>query len=341
MGFGDRDGKFTFISPHGNSVIDLFMISDDLINIFYDMKMTVHSRVESWHMPISLSITFVNDTDNVGHIYSDSCTNNIIETIVWNVEKLDYFMKEITSYDFKSKVECLMNSMPVDFNNAVNEFTSLLSNAACTMKKKVYIIPEKPTHNNSWFDVECQNLKDTLRRILHKYSNNRSQENKDQYVALRREYKQLLDSKKRIYSENKVASLCEHLNDSSMFWREIRKILCPKRNINNISIYDWFIFFQDMFRGTDHIPPICLETIHPIYVDANASETPLNSDITKYEIIEAIDNVKSRKSPGLDCIVNEMLMKAAVKKCPNRLKHTSSPIRLLKNQIVCRSLSFD
>ena len=56
---GDIDGSFTFMSPNGNSVVDYFLISDDLLG--KDLELKVHSRVESWHMPISLVFSFRDD----------------------------------------------------------------------------------------------------------------------------------------------------------------------------------------------------------------------------------------------------------------------------------------
>ena len=50
---GDENGQFTFASNQGNSVIDYFIVSVDLISKL-NMNFVVGDRVESSHMPLQL-----------------------------------------------------------------------------------------------------------------------------------------------------------------------------------------------------------------------------------------------------------------------------------------------
>ena len=52
---GDENGQFTFVSNQGNSVIDYFIVSVDLISKL-NMNFVVGDRVESSHMPLQLNI---------------------------------------------------------------------------------------------------------------------------------------------------------------------------------------------------------------------------------------------------------------------------------------------
>ena len=45
----DPKGSFTFVSPLGNSIIDYFIVSADLLRNNIDMSL--QSRIESWPMP--------------------------------------------------------------------------------------------------------------------------------------------------------------------------------------------------------------------------------------------------------------------------------------------------
>ena len=50
----DPKSSFTFVSPHGNSIIYYFIVSADLLRNNIDMS--VQSRIEFWHMPVTLSL---------------------------------------------------------------------------------------------------------------------------------------------------------------------------------------------------------------------------------------------------------------------------------------------
>ena len=46
----DVDGEFTYVSPHGSSVIDYFLISEDLFSAHCELH--VANRVDSWHLSL-------------------------------------------------------------------------------------------------------------------------------------------------------------------------------------------------------------------------------------------------------------------------------------------------
>ena len=49
---GNRSGEYTYVSPHGSSVIDYFPMSEDLFSANHNMR--VGDRADSWHMPVEL-----------------------------------------------------------------------------------------------------------------------------------------------------------------------------------------------------------------------------------------------------------------------------------------------
>ena len=51
---GDQNGQFTFVSNQGNSVVDYFIVSVDLISKL-NMNFVVGDRVESSHTPLQLN----------------------------------------------------------------------------------------------------------------------------------------------------------------------------------------------------------------------------------------------------------------------------------------------
>ena len=46
----DANGEFTYVSPHGSSVIDYFIISEDLFPDHCELR--IGDRVDSWHLPV-------------------------------------------------------------------------------------------------------------------------------------------------------------------------------------------------------------------------------------------------------------------------------------------------
>ena len=55
----DPKSSFTFVSPHGNSIIDYFTVSADPLR--NNIVMSVQSRIESWYKPVTLSLTMRNN----------------------------------------------------------------------------------------------------------------------------------------------------------------------------------------------------------------------------------------------------------------------------------------
>ena len=50
----DQSGKFTYISPHGNSTVDYCITSHSLAHIV--LNLNVRNRIESTHMPVEFDI---------------------------------------------------------------------------------------------------------------------------------------------------------------------------------------------------------------------------------------------------------------------------------------------
>ena len=85
MCISDPKGSFTFVSQHGNRIIDYFIVSEDLLRNNIDMS--VQSRIESWHMPVTLSVNIRNNA-----VKSASMSEISIERFVWSNEKANEFI---------------------------------------------------------------------------------------------------------------------------------------------------------------------------------------------------------------------------------------------------------
>ena len=87
---GDTDGRFTFVSSQGNSVIDYFLMSAELFSCL-DMSFEVGSRVETNHMPLHLTIFM----DTQLNSRSTKTKKEKVTTLKWRQENADTFLNEI------------------------------------------------------------------------------------------------------------------------------------------------------------------------------------------------------------------------------------------------------
>ena len=83
---GDRGGEYMYVLPHGSSVINYFLTSED----FFSANLRVGDRVDSWHMPVELC------WNNVAHnIEKPVATESREERIAWSDEFMVSYTDEL------------------------------------------------------------------------------------------------------------------------------------------------------------------------------------------------------------------------------------------------------
>ena len=331
---GDEKGALTYISSTGNSVIDYCILSEDLL--VNDLHFYVHSRVDSKHMPISL-VFKSNTRIDVNEISAYS-----YEKHIWDVKHIDQFNREWKDNDINQNVQQLDQIMHNDVDltsDCITAFSELLINCAHMMLKTVSFDPSKSRSNATWFDSECYRMKRDVRKYLRKYRNDRSPENKVIYVQHRKQYKNLIKYKKRVYINTKSNNLMYNLNDPISFWREVRSI-CQKPTVQcNIDMPRWYRYFKTLFQLPSNNPPICGEP-RPVVVTNAASSVILNSPLTSAEVDTVICRAKSKKSPGPDSISNE-LIKHTKGDCFNFILHALNNVfttHIFPSEWACASI---
>ena len=96
----DPKGSFTFVSPHGDSIIYYFIVSTNLLRNNIDMS--VQSRIESWYMPVTLSLNIRNNV-----VKSAPISEISIERFVWSNEKANEFIEKMNSEEVKNNLNVL------------------------------------------------------------------------------------------------------------------------------------------------------------------------------------------------------------------------------------------
>ena len=86
---GDETGNFTYLSEHGYSVVDYFLMSSDIL--YLAETLNVNDRIESDHMPVELycKCQVNSDTANV----EEEAVKR--DKYIWHVDRIDQFQEKI------------------------------------------------------------------------------------------------------------------------------------------------------------------------------------------------------------------------------------------------------
>ena len=156
----DVDGEFTYVSPHGSSVIDYFIISEDLCSGHSELR--VRNRVDSWYLPVEIKLIKVGRT-------ADKLTQEEIseECIVWSEACLPSYIHEFASDDFNHCIRNAHLELRHDVDAFMDIFLKALYGAAACM---VRAVGKKRENANDWFDEECTRKKRTVKTLFKKNS---------------------------------------------------------------------------------------------------------------------------------------------------------------------------
>ena len=103
------------MSPHGSSVIDYFLMSEDLFSDKCNLR--VGDRVDAWHMPVELC------WNNVANgIDKPVATESREERIAWSDEFMLTYTDELCSPDFKlcmQEAVSALHSVPMWTNQLI------------------------------------------------------------------------------------------------------------------------------------------------------------------------------------------------------------------------------
>ena len=332
---GDRLGAYTFISDAGASVVDYFIFSCDLYALLFDKcRLDVIERTDCKHMPVRLTINFPKENTSVNN-GGDSKVK--VDKYVWDENKKDLFKEALANENIVAGLQDACETIDNDEDLALDKFNKCMIDAAQCMRKTL-VINDNKTQN--WFDQECRFKRAEVRKELCSY--NTKVRNRDKiidaykggdekgtllcdkdkkmiddivqqtnlqrqkYCISRREYKYLIERKKKEYNENIIARLLANLDSQKDFWATMRSI-APKRqhSKNDISQDAWYTYFKGLLEQED----ILSGTTEDIF-EQEDDDLEFNRPITAEEVIYAINNLKAGKAAGPDMIIGEMLKSA-------------------------------
>lgn len=311
-------GIFTCYTPNGKSLVD-YLICDS----YYFTKLSKFAidplNSDSDHRPLIFSLvieitakvdkplkTIKANKNNryYKYIFNHDQAPNLIESLESDIC--------ITLYD--KFLENIISDNSV--NAVVNDVYNLVETAISHSFPKKYQKSKGNTFpKNEWFDLECKDLK----RQVNNYSKNHDldiQENLKEYCLLKKKYKTITQSKKRIYQNNVRESLrTMELTNTQEYWKFWDKL---KKNsscsvVGTISLDSFEQYFNSIKSPPDEsISNFDMEFLHEIELQLEQSNVhptvePLMTDapITTHEVKIELKSLKLGKAPGIDGISNE------------------------------------
>ena len=284
---GDDSGRFTYISPHGDSVIDYGMIIAQCLPYTVDFR--VASRIESHHMPLEMVL----GPPKLRCEPTPKLT--VISKLCWDDTKTELMKKKVYSQEFNDKLTEATASLDNSIDAAVAQISDALFWSADCMKKEI-VVSDRISHKPRapWFDVECKEARKEVYGALKKYRDSKSAEDKELYTHVRKRYKGLLREKKSRHYISVREKLMSNLQNSRTFWGIVRKSTRRPSSPANISLEDWKIHFEKMYTVPHKLN--CIDTSGEELV----CHDRLDERISREEVRCAINSLKPSKAPGLD-----------------------------------------
>ena len=303
------DSGYTFISPNGNSVVDYFLVSSGLMDIL-NPSMTLLDTTHSWHSAIGLTLSIP---------YAGKIPDNTLHhhRVVWDDRKAKIFTDKLESNDSAVILATAYEHLQLnDVDSAVSCYTTMLMEASKCMTQNISNTP-RAAKSLEWFDHECRSLRRTVRQKLRIFRKYKRDSDKSIYLDSRKQYKKLIFAKRQNYNNARIHYIKTNINDSNIFWKEMKKGRTKPKSANGITLTQWYDHFKAVYSGnalsdiSSHCDPVT--TINDVPNFDLTNDTELDSEITEEEVLRGINNLKNGKSAGPDDVSCEMIKNSLAK----------------------------
>ena len=134
---------------------------------------------------------------------------------IWHVDRIDKFQEILLSQVYRERMVEAQNLIEDCPAKSIEIFTEALLQAASGLKTKG-TNRGKQQYDNKWFDNDCHSKK---KQCLRRFRRTRNNNDFDLYSKQRKEYKCLIENKKREDKKASAAALLESVKNSSEFWK--------------------------------------------------------------------------------------------------------------------------
>ena len=293
----DFSGNFTYVSNTGCSVIDLFIVSNNLVKLCESLN--VLPIVESKHASVTLNMVCeLHSTDTLPE--NNKCQK--YKKFKWKKDKKCQFEKVLNSEYFSQGIQKAITFIESDIDLALDTFNNCLYRAGECMKINVNMNNDRP--RNVWFDLECFQSRKVLRQHLRRFNRFNRDDDRIAYSEKRKEYKKLLVQKNQEKKNEQLHMLQNNINDPSIFWSCVQSILKQRQNFCCISVREWHDHFFSVFNSKHYTTNTFCDFSTGCELDDDDCSS-LEDPISENEIKAAIQGLKNKKAPGPDGLINE------------------------------------
>lgn len=301
-------GQFTFMSPRGNSVIDYVLMAINLFPLISEF--VAHDLYScSPHVPIQVNLKV---TYSAKFFINDSIK---INKLIWNNDRVDeYKSLLINEAGSLNLIVDRVLSSECDISTGIENFGDVLYNTAYKVfgeSPRLTQMNDKPVrkYKSPWFTHECE-----LARQQLKSANRACKKYKTSYLRAvvidkRRAYCKTKRSAKIIYKNKQRQFFTDTAKKQPQkFWDEIRKLMGKKKCTTDIKPEDFFEHFKNLYSDEDSFRDDDVEHYLSQQDSSNIHIEQLDCNITIDEVKNAIENLKRKKSPGIDMLLPEIFI---------------------------------
>ena len=324
IGLDAQIGDYTYIGENGRSVVDDLLLSRDYFDHIVNFSVCDPTEFSD-HCALLFKINCQNMNE---HNYDyENTTETSTNKILWQAERTQDFRQTLISHldMYNEMLSDFDTANPIDsLDTVVNSFSNLLFNNAFDHFGKTHTHGKtrnpssRPNQFNEWYNNDCKSAKQDFINATRSYKQNKSHENKTNFVRCRSKLNKVKRRAKATYQfeqGQRVSKLAKE--NPKQFWKSIKKGNKSRAPVSDkLSTDDFFEHFSEMYKSADDIN----------ISDSNASNENINIindldlEITPDEVMKVIKSLKTQKSPGLDGLVSEIFKSSADILCPILVK---------------------
>ena len=310
-------GKYTCIKSAGSSVVDYVLCKPDLMECFAKFNVC-EPNILSDHCAISFSIHNHMPIEQAERQNYDHISNKKSSKYVWNPDKdreyLDALKSEENTRILNTLIEQIEHISSEDtINENINGFYEFMSNITNPLFKRDQTNKPKNktpnTHKSEWFDIQCQEQRNSFYKNLRTYEKINSDEYRQNMTKSRSEYKTIIRQKRNLFNRKETEKLEKmRSKNAKEYWKMLKNTSHRVEN-NNIQSEDFYKYFKAINNPSSPFFQPDEDTIHfnnrYLNGELQVMFSELDIEITQTEILKACKELHNNRAAGPDMLINE------------------------------------
>ena len=226
----------------------------------------------------------------------------------WDNDKLENFTQNVTELSdlFQSlSLSLEQDDSETNINDNLSKFSESLYGCSYEIFGQTIRNPNISTQpkQNKWFNDSCRSDKTNFNRAKHAFTQNRSQQNRVNFVKSRSKFNKTKRRAKMQFKSHEGEKIADMAKSNPRgFWKKLKQYSKSSKPCSeNLSANEFFQHFSEVLGGEQNINDRNLNLNFQLQ-----SNTILDTEILQGEVRSAIKSLASNKSPGLDGLIPEI-----------------------------------